>query len=82
MIVNVGITSVNGNASSTNDTTPAILPALPLYNLVIIYADNGAHAMSESSAIKGTEYDNIPMASKIIPKIKFRVLLAFKCADS
>ena len=76
MIVKEGIASVNGMISSIKENIPPILPILPLYSLVIWYAETGAQTTSENSPIKGIVNDNIPIASKRIPSTRLRILLA------
>jgi hypothetical protein len=65
--------SVKGNSSSKKVTIPPILPILPLYMVVIRYPAMGAQTTSENSPISGTVNESKPIASKTIPKIRFRV---------
>lgn len=53
-----------GIASSIKETAAAILPLLPLYILVIKYADAGAQNISDNSPKPGIAYDSNPIASK------------------
>ena len=72
--MNVGIISVNGISSSTKEKIPPTFPMLPLYIVANIIPETGAHTTSENSPINGIEKDIMPMASHIIPSIRFRYL--------
>ncbi len=67
--------SVNGMISSRKVKIPPTLPTVPLYIQVIKNPAIGAQITSENSPKYGIENDNIPIASKTIPKIRFRFLL-------
>ena len=73
--VKVGTTSINGNASSINVIAAATLPFLPLYNLVIKYADNGAQTISVSSPNPGKTFGAEPRYTPRFYEADFLYLL-------
>ena len=65
-MVNEGITSVKGNASSRKLSTDPIAPNLPPNDFINIKADSGAHITSENSPTNGIEKLAYPIRSIII----------------
>ena len=65
-MVNDGIISVNGKASSKKLSTEPIAPNLPPKDFININAERGAHITSENSPIKGMEKLAIPIRSIMI----------------
>ena len=65
-MVNDGIISVNGKASSKKFSTAPIAPNLPPKDLINMKAESGAQITSENSPTKGIEKLAIPIKSIMI----------------